>query len=282
MSVWALLLACGGGADPVEPAEAVTAEAPIEVAPEVDAASMEPAPSSNPPVPESAGEVSAVLVQSWDANLALVTCLSPEGLRRGANCSDILLPGTELSHGSQRVKVTTPTTLDCVPLGTKIAATGANSLGQAEAPESWSWQPGPPLGWEPSSPSKADDALAEAVRAAEKALLVSQPATEITLVATADLNGDGTPERVLAAFHSSDDAEKRGYTTLWLADPAVKPLPTQGMEINGQVIVRGTAPITTGGELLVFTSTWMGGSGVHAVGPLDGKIGAVGEVACGS
>ena len=276
MSVWMLLVACGGGAAPLE--EPVTPEAASE------STAAEPAPTTiAPPVEPPAGEISAVLVQSWDFNLALVSCLSPEGLRTGAHCSDILLPGTELSHGSSRVKVTTPTTVDCLPSGTKIPATGATSLGPAsDAPEPWSWQPGPPIGWTPSTPTKADDTLAEAVRAAEAAQQVSRPATEITLVATADLNADGTSERVLAAFHGSDDPEKRGYTTLWLADPSVRPLPTEGMELNGELVVQGTAPVTTGGELLVFTSTWMGGSGVHAVGPVDGKIGAAGEVACGT
>lgn len=240
-----------------------------------------PAPAAPAAALPSAEPEASVLVQAWGSDLALVACLIGDTVATGAGCAGQLPAGTELTHAGWRLRTTGAKTLVCPPTSQAVPGVGAEQVGvAADSGERWGWVPAPPPSWQPASPSPLDAALTAVVRSQ----LRETPANlRLELAVVADLDGDPNKERIVRAFYPSDDPDKAGHSTLWLIDDAsIGRLPTTGMELNGVQDVQGVVPLDSGGALLVFTTEWMGGSGLHVVGPGAVGLGPIAEVACGS
>jgi hypothetical protein len=247
------------------------------------AAGLEPKPP--PPVPVAAVAPSAtrgsVLVEAWGSDLALVACVDGDTVATGGDCAPQLPPGSELVHAAWRLRIRGPKALDCAPTSEQVPGLGAEQLGTAPGEgERWGWVPTAPPGWRAAGLSPLDPVLATVVR---REMGSAGDGAQLELAVMADLDGDAYEERVVRAFYPSDDPEKAGHSALWLVDDAaVGPLPTEGMEINGVADLRGIVPLAGGGALIVFTTDWTEGSGVHVVGPRAGALLPLAEVACGS
>lgn len=250
------------------------------VAPPAEDVAPPEAPAVEAPDPAPAAEPTPhLLVEAWSPDLAVVGCLTAGGLRTGADCVGLLPAGTEVVHGGWRARTTGPKDLRCPAMDGTTPGIGLEPIASAAGGDRWGWVPSPPPGWVATAPAPLDPVLVAVVNK-------EAPATReasLTLAVQADLDGDPFEERVVRAHHAVDDADKPGHTTLYLIDDgAVVPLDLSGLEANGVQDVKGYVPLETGGALLVFTSTWMGGSGVHAVAPRDGTLAPWAEVACGS
>ncbi len=240
-----------------------------------------PAPAALPAIPPPAAPPGNVLVEAWGADLALVVCLSGTTVATGGDCAKYLPTGTEMVHAGWRLRTTHTTMLECPATSDGVPGVAAEQLEIAPGPgDRWGWVPAAPPSWKPMTLSPLDPALAALVRSQ---LRKTPENLRLELAALADLDGDPNEERVVRAFYPSADPEKPGHSTLWLIDDdSINPMPTQGMELNGVEDVRGVVPLDSGGALLVFTTEWAGGSGVHVVGPTDEGLGPIAEVACGS
>jgi hypothetical protein len=107
---------------------------------------------------------------------------------------------------------------------------------------------------------------------------LSSDASDVQLDERLDLAGT----QILEAFAASADPDQPGRSALFLVGSDILPLPTNGLSLNGRVRTPGAFPVRNNGHVLILTSQWMGGSGVHAVHLAeDGPI-TIGEWACGT
>lgn len=210
-----------------------------------------------------------------------VACVTQEGSVLGNEACAPKLTGQAATLPPGRTVLGGVTTVTCEATGTRAMAVVA----PIDEPLSWqaTWGylgQGLPSGWHLASRSRADDALLEPAMSAlaGSGWPLSSDASGIQLDERLDLEGT----RVLEAFAPSDDPEKPGHSALFLAGSDILPLPTAGLSLNGRVRTPGAFPVRNNGHILVLTSEWMGGSGVHAVHlSEDGPI-TIGEWACGT
>lgn len=244
--------------------------------PEPKPAEMAVPDASLPPSP-----VGSVLVEAWGDDLALVACVSADSVGAGTECARYLSPGTEVVHASWRRRVSGAKTLECSATSEGVPGVGTELLSVGETSgDRWGWVPKPPAAWKKAALSPLDPVLEAVMR---RHLDESRAEVRLNLALKADLDGDPNEERVVSVFYPPVDDDKPGRSTLWLIDDdSLTPLPTGQMKLNGLAEVQGIVPLSSGGALLVFTTEWTGGSGVHVVGPRADELGPIAEVSCGS
>lgn len=242
-----------------------------------------PKPVSTPSVepPPLVRSDASVLVEAWGADLALVACLSGETVGTGTECARHLPSGTEWVHASRRRRSTGAKSLECAATSRAVSGVGTELLESAEtSSDRWGWLPAPPRAWQETGLEPLDPILEAVMR---RHLGETRDDVRFELAVAVDLDGDPNKEKVIRVFYPPADVEKPGHAALWLIDDgSLAPLPTGEWDLNGVANVRGIVPLASGGALLVFTTEWMGGSGVHVVGPVGAGLGLIAEVSCGS
>ncbi len=209
-----------------------------------------------------------------------VACVTQEGSVLGNEACAPKLTGQAATLQAGRTVLGDLTTVTCEETGVRAMAL------RAPIDEELSWQAtwgylgrGLPSGWHIASRSPADDAWLQPVMTSlvGSDWPLSSDASEVQLDERLDL--DGT--RVFEAFAPSTEPGKTCLSAIFLARSDILPLPTLGLSLNGRVRTPGAFPVRNNGHLLVLTSEWMGGSGVHAVHLAEDGPTAIGEWACG-
>jgi hypothetical protein len=267
-SLFISLGACGFNAPPA-------AEAEVEV---------EPAAVNTPVIPQA----DDVRVAFFDAHYqddtwfaVPVACVTQEGTVLGNEACAAKLTGQVATLPAGRTVLGGMTTVTCEPTGDRAMALVAPIDDEHSSQATWGYLGvGVPSGWHLASRSRADDALMAPALATlvDSRWPLSPDATDVQLDERMDLNGT----RVLEAFAPSMADDKPGYSALFVAGSDILPLPTTGLSLNGRIRTPGAFPVPNNGYILVLTSKWMGGSGVHAVHLAEAGPVTIGEWACGT